>query len=277
MTLPSEFSFNQTVLQDYVDCKRRFQLRYLLQVPWPAVVVEPVLERERMLRLGGTFHRMIHQHKLGIPENLIRESTIDRELKIWWENYLQTPPPNLPSQQSTEVLISDRLTGHRLVAKYDLIAIQPKKKAVIVDWKTTSKRPKASWLETRIQSRLYPFLLVRSGQFLNLEEIIQPSQVEMIYWFANHPQEPAVLRYSDHQYQQDEAFLDNLITEIVELEGEAYTRTEINQRCIYCSYRSLCDRGRDAGLITDFEGEIELNEDITIDWDEDQVGETEFG
>jgi hypothetical protein len=99
----------------------------------------------------------------------------------------------------------------------------------------------------------------------------------MIYWFANHPQEPAVLRYSDHQYQQDEAFLDNLITEIVELEGEAYTRTEINQRCIYCSYRSLCDRGRDAGLITDFEGEIELNEDITIDWDEDQVGETEFG
>ena len=46
MTLPPTFQFSQNSLQDYVDCPRRFQLRYLLRQPWPAVESEPLSEYE---------------------------------------------------------------------------------------------------------------------------------------------------------------------------------------------------------------------------------------
>jgi hypothetical protein len=41
MTLPYSFHFTQSSLQDYLDCPRRFQLRYVLDQPWPAVESEP--------------------------------------------------------------------------------------------------------------------------------------------------------------------------------------------------------------------------------------------
>ena len=39
--LPDDFHFSQGSLQDYVDCQRRFQLRYLMKLAWPAVDAEP--------------------------------------------------------------------------------------------------------------------------------------------------------------------------------------------------------------------------------------------
>jgi len=38
------FSFAQSSLQDYLDCPRRFQLRYVLNQPWPTI--DPVLRRD---------------------------------------------------------------------------------------------------------------------------------------------------------------------------------------------------------------------------------------
>ncbi|MCP4541151.1 MAG: PD-(D/E)XK nuclease family protein, partial [Chloroflexi bacterium] len=66
MTLPADFQFSQASLQDYVDCPRRFQLRYVLRVAWPAPEAEPVLENERYLQQGAAFHRLVHQHALGL-------------------------------------------------------------------------------------------------------------------------------------------------------------------------------------------------------------------
>ena len=63
MALAADFSFNQSSLQDYLDCQRRFELRYLLRLSWPAVEIEPALENERFLRRGSIFHRLVHQHQ----------------------------------------------------------------------------------------------------------------------------------------------------------------------------------------------------------------------
>ena len=57
MPLPANFRFSQASLTDYLDCPRRFQLRYLLEQAWPAVESEPLLERERLAELGRRFHR----------------------------------------------------------------------------------------------------------------------------------------------------------------------------------------------------------------------------
>ena len=67
MPLPLNFQFSQASLSDYVDCARRFQLRYLLEQPWPAVEAEPLLERERVMALGQRFHKLIQQHIEGLP------------------------------------------------------------------------------------------------------------------------------------------------------------------------------------------------------------------
>jgi hypothetical protein len=70
ITLPNGFIFSQTSLQDYSDCRLRFQLRYLEKMEWPAVEMEPALENERRQMEGQYFHRLVQQHTLGIPLKL---------------------------------------------------------------------------------------------------------------------------------------------------------------------------------------------------------------
>ena len=71
--LRQPFSFSQSCLQDYADCPRRFRLRYVDQLTWPAVESEPVAENEHRQQEGQIFHRLVQQHLLGLPtENLAR-------------------------------------------------------------------------------------------------------------------------------------------------------------------------------------------------------------
>jgi hypothetical protein len=66
--IPLSFTFSQFSLQDYYDCPRRFQLRYIEQLKWPAVETEPVLENERHQQEGQLFHRMVQQHQIGLSD-----------------------------------------------------------------------------------------------------------------------------------------------------------------------------------------------------------------
>mgnify|MGYP007064289961 CR=1 FL=1 len=40
MPLPVDFQFSQNNLQDYLDCARRFELRALRRLAWPAAQSE---------------------------------------------------------------------------------------------------------------------------------------------------------------------------------------------------------------------------------------------
>ena len=66
MPLPGNFHFSQNNLQDFVDCARRFELRHLLKLAWPAPQTEPVLQAEQDMLLGNQFHHLIHQHQIGL-------------------------------------------------------------------------------------------------------------------------------------------------------------------------------------------------------------------
>jgi hypothetical protein len=57
-------------------------------------------------------------------------------------------------------------------------------------------------------------------------------------------------------YQQDRTYLVNLVNEIAVLGVEEYTLTDRIENCRYCEYRSLCNRGIEAGEINDEPGEI---------------------
>jgi hypothetical protein len=104
--IPPDFQFSQANLQDYTDCPRRFQLTYLLKLSWPSVEAEPITEHERNLYLGTAFHRMVYQHIMGVPEEDLQRMIDDKDLKLWWHNYLQYRPYDISGKLYPETVLS---------------------------------------------------------------------------------------------------------------------------------------------------------------------------
>jgi len=276
MTLPPLFLFSQASLQDYADCPRRFQLRYLLRVAWPALEAEPALESERHLQQGSAFHRLVHQHVVGIAPERLAGTLTDADLRRWWGNYLDHGLQGLPASRYPEIVLSAPVGGHRLVAKYDLIAVDAGQRAVIVDWKTSRRQPKRRHLAQRLQTRVYPYLLVQAGAHLNDVQPFRPEQVEMVYWFANFPAAPERFAYDAAQYEADEVYLASLIAEIEGLGEEGFPLTTDGRRCEYCPYRSLCRRGVRAGALDGAEDDMVQEDLLHLDIDFEQIAEIEF-
>lgn len=265
MSILHDLQLSQGKLQDYVDCPRRFQLRYVVQRAWPAPQAEPLVEVERHMRLGQTFHRLVHQHVLGIPTDVLARTISDPDLARWWHNYLTVPPPDLPTAlRRSEVVLSAPLSGHRLVAKYDLIAMTPGERAVIVDWKTSRRRPARSALENRLQTRLYRYLLVEAGAPLNAGRPISPEQVEMVYWFADFPARSEHFPYDAVQFMADGDYLSDLMSQIEQRSEEVWPLTADEDCCRFCRYGSLCERRADAGAPDELDDEQEI---LSIDLD----------
>jgi hypothetical protein len=150
-SLPEAFTFSQSSLQDYVDCPRRFQLRYLEQMQWPAVESEPILEAERRQREGQLFHRLVQQHLIGLPDEKLTPLASTSDLSRWWEAF-HTHGPDLDDYTTyAELALSAPIDKYRLLAKYDLVAVRPGQQALIFDWKTYHKRPKDEWMAVRLR------------------------------------------------------------------------------------------------------------------------------
>src|SRR5512142_2289198 len=123
----SRFEFSQSSLQDYSDCRRRFQLRYLQRIAWPAVQAEPAREFERHIQRGDRFHRLVQQFLLGVPEERLArmaEADEDENLQRWWKNFIDTIPAELEGARHVEAALQVPLGSFRLVAKYDLVLLR---------------------------------------------------------------------------------------------------------------------------------------------------------
>jgi CRISPR/Cas system-associated exonuclease Cas4 (RecB family) len=269
-------TFTQSSLQDYTDCKRRFQLRYLEHLAWPALDTEPAQIHERHMQAGARFHQLVQQHQMGLPVERLTRLVTDAALSRWWDNYLAHAPSDLPPQRLTETILVAPLAGHRLLAKYDLLATATGH-AVIIDWKTSqphAKRPQREHLLNRMQTRVYRYLLVAAGAHLNHGTPFAPDQVEMIYWFAEFPDQPYHFPYSAAEYDADRETLTRLIDEIQTLNPDQYPLTSNEKHCVYCAYRSLCDRGTHAGDFDAWDAEVEEPPNLIIHLD--QIAEIEF-
>jgi hypothetical protein len=284
MILPDGFLFSQGNLQDFIDCRRRFQLRYLKRISWPAAVTEPLQENERRLLLGTQFHHLIHQYLIGIPAEKISAMLHDEELNSWWINFLSSNSKDnylqvirgTASKGYPEISLSIHQENFGLIAKYDLIVFIHDSKVFIFDWKTSQVRPKRKWLSERIQTRLYPYLLTRAGLHLNQNTPIVPEMVEMIYWFANFPDQSERFLYRTETYNADEEYLIGIIDSIRQMDEQDFSLTYDEKRCRYCVYRSLCNRGVNAGSITDMEVELNTEDNFDISLELDQIPEIEF-
>jgi len=274
-TQPFQLStLSQSSLQDYLDCAQRFKLRYLDRLSYPAVETEPTLENEKHQQEGEYFHRLVQQHLIGIPAEQIAKFASTPNLQRWWENFQNSQDltgfKNL-SGLYPEATLSAPLGKYRLLAKYDLIALQDGK-AVIYDWKTYRKRPRNEWLAARMQTRVYRALLVQAGAHLNGSKPFDPEQIEMIYWFADFPDDTARFPYTTAQFKRDWDLLVKLSEEVAS--ASSYPLTEDRQKCAFCTYRSYCERGVRAGDIEQAEAEMEAEELFDVDFE--QIGEIAF-
>ncbi len=273
MKLPDHLDFNQSNLQDYVDCPYRFYLRHILRTKWPALVVDDAIAFEQRGQTGARFHRLIQQYLIGVPEHRLTdlaEADPEADVAHWWDGFLAHVPPWLAGKRFVETTLSASLAGRRLVAKTDLILVQDDGQLVIFDWKTSSRAIKKSWLLERVQTRLYRYVLACSAQSLTGHPKTPPESITMNYWFAPFPDTPVRLPYDAESFDADQTFFEELIREIQARQPEDFFKTTDERRCRFCVYRSHCDRGVEAGDLDSFEAAsfAEPEETFTLDFDE---------
>ncbi len=265
-----------------MDCAQRFKLRYLDRLSYPAPETEPTVENEKHQQEGEYFHRLIQQHLIGIPAEQISKFANTANLQRWWDNFQYAPELSALremiengkkdlSKLYPEATLSAPLGNYRLLAKYDLIALQDGK-AIIYDWKTYRKRPRNEWLAARMQTRVYRALLVQAGVHLNGGKPFEPEQIEMVYWFPDFPEDPARFPYTSAQFQRDWDTLLKLSEEVAS--ASSYPLTEDRQKCLFCTYRSYCERGIRAGDVEQAEAEMEAEELFDVNFE--QIGEIAF-
>lgn len=272
MTLPDDFVFSQSSLQDYVDCPRRFELKYILRQRWPAPEVDDLLEFERRMEQGQRFHQLLHQLLIGLPADVLTRRIQDNDVRRWFQMVLESGLEDVPEIRYPEQMLTVPLGAYALLAKFDLVAIG--EKALIIDWKTARKVPKADWLAKRLQTIVYRFVLATGGARFNQGQPIAPDRIEMLYWYTDSGTTRR-FTYGASQFKTDEIYLLGLIDEINS--RKTFPLTEDTRHCRFCVYRSLCDRGTSAGSLDEWDNA----EDMAADFDDfaidiDQIAEIEF-
>ncbi|MCA9887814.1 MAG: PD-(D/E)XK nuclease family protein [Anaerolineae bacterium] len=270
--LPEDFIFSQSSLQDYVDCPRRFQLKYLLRQRYPAPEVDDLLEFERRMAQGERFHHLLHQHAVGLAAEVLQKRIDDDEVRRWFDTYMANGLNDVPERRYPEYSLTVPLGDYRLLAKFDLLALS-EDKALIIDWKTSRHVPRRDRLQRRLQTIVYRYVLAKGGTALNGGQPIPPEQIEMRYWYADHEGQVVAFAYDAAQFEADEHYLTGLVREIEE--RERFPLTDDTTRCAYCTYRSLCERGITAGPLDEWELDEPTDLD-ELDFDFDQIAEIEF-
>jgi hypothetical protein len=236
--IPEGFIFSQSSLQSFLNCPRQFDLTYLRKLAWPAQKYADTEKYQLDLAAGQALHQAIQRFLLGFDALLILErlqSGNDPRLPIWFTNfssrfgYLKEKTNFI-----AEVPISIPFEPYWLTAKFDYLCLENGKVAIF-DWKTSARKPPKSLLEESLQTKVY--LTVACEADLRLS-MISPS---IRYWEANFPDLELV-------FQPDEVALQHIANELHELihvitVEKEFPKTNELVRCVYCKYRSYCNRG----------------------------------
>ena len=236
------FTFSQSSLQSYLNCPRQFELRYLQKLAWPAQKYADAEKYELDLAAGQCLHQAIQRYLLGFDEGLILErlqAGKDPRIPIWFSNfrtrlgYLKEKPDFI-----AEVPVAILFGQYWLTAKFDYLCLENGQTS-IYDWKTSAKKPGRTQLQESMQTKVYLTVAHQSGQGSDNET------QTIRYWEANFPD-------LELAFAPDEKALGRYENELKALINEVAAQTEFPmtksiQRCVYCKYRSYCNRGAIAG------------------------------
>jgi CRISPR/Cas system-associated exonuclease Cas4 (RecB family) len=154
------------------------------------------------------------------------------------------------------------------------LIFEPQGKRLIYDWKTSRKQPKREFMQQRLQTRIYPYILTQAHYPANEKPAAE--DIQMIYWYPNSPKLPISFQYNQAQQTADEQYLLSLVDEIQKQNDPIFPLTLDLKQCKFCVYRSLCERGDKPGSFSELEEMDGLTTDISSDWDFESIPEIAF-
>lgn len=236
LELPRGFQFTQSKLQDFVDCERRFYLRYILNQLWPSPLAEPQGKFEQAMKRGARFHQLVERHQLNIPLHLLQRTIANDDIMLDWLDRYQEILKQIGDFDAVypEISLSTHVADYPLVAKFDLIGVQGDS-VIAIDWKT-GRLPDNVHLEQRMQTVVYRYVLFKEVSGIVDSEI------------KNHTLVYASLDNGElRRYSVDESHINELeaaIWDVIEsIEHSAFEKVDNDRPCRFCLYRGLCERG----------------------------------
>jgi len=224
-------SASALALLDY--CPRLFCYVYLERLIWPAA---DAFEHEAEQQRGRQFHRLVESYSRGLQVEP-RLSALEETVRQWWQVFLTSPHAQPQGRVLAELPLWQRIEGFKLMARLDRLVIAPGS-LHIVDWKTERQRPPDEQLAQDWQVRLYPLLLCGVAAQLPLAGPFE--QVQLTFWYVQHPQQPFQLRYSAAAYERDLAHLKATLGRLRQLEAQAFPALPYGERCASCLFCARC-------------------------------------
>jgi hypothetical protein len=242
------FTLSRKRLADFAACRRRFQLRYGQQLPWPAAPAEE--KAEEAILLGQRFHQMAQRHYLGLPvEN---GEIADAELRRLWDRFVDHKPILPPGRRFPELSMTVPIGRHFLTGRFDMLVFG-EGQAHIFDWKTDAKARPVSQLQEDLQTRLYLALAAEGSAAL--ERPFAAEQIGLTYWYVNDPASSVTLQYSRAQHDGNWTYLQGLAGELDRqmTAGGEWPLTGDLGHCARCAYQLYCDRQTDVLDLSEWE------------------------
>lgn len=239
-------TLSQYKLANFLACQRRFQLRTLRRLPWPA---PPLPERtEQLLQQGQDFHQLLERHFLGLT---ITSATIpDSRVRQWWQAFAaHAPVKNLPAnvRYLPETGLTVPLGHHLLYGRFDLLIIgedtQNQPFAHVFDWKT-GRPATADELNGRWQTRLYLALLAEGGSAFWPQTVqLTPEQISLTYWYVQDAETPVTIGYNTAAHQANWAELQQIAARLDDAFAVGnWPLTDDWSKCRECAYQVYCGR-----------------------------------
>jgi hypothetical protein len=250
-------------LSTYQSCALRFRYRYLDNLYWSRAWGATDEDR-KALELGQNFHLMARRFYAGVDPAQVADPIDQKQLEHWLGLLQGYNPRTFDRQYYPELDLRLNRSGLKLMAKFDLVVVQPDGRAIIFDWKTEKRMPKREYLKKSMQTLIYRYMLCAAGGSYSPNGQFKPSDVTMIYWNPSFYTRPIELPYSDAQFAKDELYLQNLIAHILRTPRELFLATTQLSTCQRCEFNMLC-HGRRAEQL-DRDDEETLFED-TLTWD----------
>jgi hypothetical protein len=261
--MTAELTLSRRQLADFLACQRRFQLRYLDRLPWPAAPVDDHLQQS--LFQGQLFHQLLQRHFLGVTPD--EDALGSDQLRGWWQAFQQQGPTLPAGRRLPELTLTVPIGRHLLTGRFDLLVLG-EKQARIFDWKTEARPRSEAELRADLQTRLYLALLTEGSQALVAPgPPLVPDAIAITYWYANDPAKSVTIPYSQTEHDQNWAELQSAVAAIEERmeRPTVWPLTDNLNECARCAYQVFCDRQVAVALATTIEpdGDEEMEQ---INW-----------
>lgn len=226
-------------LRIYQTCPLRFKFRYLdnLYLSRPAIATE---EDRMAIERGEHFHLMARRYYAGLDPATVADPVEQQQLDHWMGLLQGFLPRSFDRIFYPELELRLNRPDMRLMAKFDLVAVDPDGRATIYDWKTERKMPRRPYLVKSMQTLVYRYMLCAAGGAYSPLGRFRPEQISMIYWNPIHVDRWERFEYSEAQYRLDEEHLQRLIAQILSTPPERFTATPEQAVCTRCEYQMLC-------------------------------------